>query len=264
MSVIDEIFSEYKRMRQGDLDSKASLRALRIYIEPLPRKDKEELASRLRDWERHQGRDPEPEPRAPSRSPSSVIRPLKGSPAAGKQLHDDTWVECQNCGAKNRAEDVFCYACGHMLENAKDALSTKHFASATDELFSNDYFGPDSVLILDLRDQESHIALRPQTRSQELVLGRSTQNTAMRPDVDLSRAQAEELGVSRLHLSLTYDRESNTLQISDLGSSNGTFVNGQKLHPKELRILRHGDDLRLARLAMRVRYQHPGEEIQSE
>ncbi len=248
-------------MRQGGLEAKACLRALRNHIEPLSRTDKEDLASRLRDWERHQERAPEPEPRAPSRS-SSVIRPLK-SDASAAQRQDNTWVECQNCGAKNRAEDVFCYACGHMLENAKDALSTKHFASATDELFSNDYFGPDSVLLLHLRDQENHIALRPQTRSQELVLGRSTQNTAMRPDVDLSRAQAEELGVSRLHLSLTYDHESNTIQISDLGSSNGTFVNGQKLHPKELRILRNGDDLRLGRLAMRVRYQHPGEEIQS-
>jgi hypothetical protein len=261
MSVIDEIFNEYRRMRQGDLDSKASLRALRIYIEPLPRDDKEELASRLRAWERDQSQQPEPEPRAPRRS-SSVIKPLKSSPRAANR-DDSTWVECQNCSARNRMEDVFCYACGHMLADVKDAMSTRHFASATDELFNKDYFGPDSVLVLQLRDQEKRIALRPQTRSQELVLGRSTQNNAMRPDVDLSRVNAEELGVSRLHLSLSYDPESNTIQIADLGSSNGTFVNGQKLHPKEVRILRHGDDLRLARLPMRVRYQHPGEEISS-
>jgi hypothetical protein len=261
MSVIDEIFSEYRRMRQGDLDSKASLRALRIYIEPLPRSDKEELASRLRAWEENQTREPEPEPRAPRRT-SSVIKPLKKLPKAG-DTEDGTWVECQNCSARNRIEDVFCYACGHMLEGAKDAMSTRHFASATDELFNEEYFGLDSVLVLQLRDDETRIALRPQTRTQELVLGRSTQNSVMYPDVDLTRVNAEELGVSRLHLSLAYDSESNTIQISDLGSSNGTFVNGQKLHPKEVRILRHGDDLRLARLPMRVQYQHPGEEIKS-
>jgi pSer/pThr/pTyr-binding forkhead associated (FHA) protein len=37
-----------------------------------------------------------------------------------------------------------------------------------------------------------------------------------------------------------------------MNSANGTFVNGQRLHPQEVRVLRHGDELRLGRMVFQT------------
>ena len=62
--------------------------------------------------------------------------------------------------------------------------------------------------------------------------------------------------VSRRHARIFHEYD--LYRIEDLGSSNGTFINGQRLMPKEVRALRHGDELRLGRLVMMVSFRHPG------
>jgi len=47
------------------------------------------------------------------------------------------------------------------------------------------------------------------------------------------------------------------VQAFDLGSANGSFLNGQRLYPNEKRIVRDSDELRLGRLVMRVRFARP-------
>lgn len=301
MGVIEDIFVEYVRMRNNGLDTKEALRALRSYVEPLPKMEKEHLAQQLRAWEKERlasGSQPAtnpplpPSPQQYTPPPSSGgysnipdpplpppasggIKPLKPTrnpsdysafeppaiPPATQQTDAVGWVECPNCKTKNRADDIFCYSCGHMLERAAGLFDTRTFADATERIYSDDYFGHDSALALTVRDTEIVYELRPQRRNHELVVGRSGGNTAMVPDVDLANANGAQLGVSRLHLAIIYDNEAQALQVYDLGSSNGSYVNGQKLNPREKRILRNGDELRLGRLVMRVRYYHPGEEI---
>ena len=46
-----DVLVEYTRMRDNGLDSKATLHALRPYIEPLPESHKVKLAQYLRQWE---------------------------------------------------------------------------------------------------------------------------------------------------------------------------------------------------------------------
>jgi hypothetical protein len=257
-SLIQEIFSEYAQMRENGLDAQEALRALRVYVEPLTKAEKEQLAQSLRAWER--SRSSQPQPVSDKTPPPPAIKPLpKLSPKPGDQ--QVAWVECRHCGKKNRMNDVFCYSCGQILESAMNQFDTRTFAEATNRQYSDAYFGPDTVLVIDVRDASEALELRPQLRNHEMVIGRSTGNGAMSPDVDLSPMGAAELGVSRLHLALRYESSDNTIQIYDLGSANGSYVNGQKLHPKELRVLRHGDELRLGRLVLRVRYLHPGPEI---
>jgi pSer/pThr/pTyr-binding forkhead associated (FHA) protein len=53
-----------------------------------------------------------------------------------------------------------------------------------------------------------------------------------------------------LHLHVSYDARSHTICISDLGSANGTYINGQRLHPHEVRVLRDHDEMRLGKLVM--------------
>jgi hypothetical protein len=305
MSIIDEIFSEYVRMRDNGLETKEALRALKIFVDPLPRQDKETLAGQLRAWELRDSapgkpakaadadqssgkprlKSIKPPPPRPSEAPESSgkasgITRFEPDPNTEPKYEEVTyrpftpqdseaeaesvrWVACANCTKKNRANDIFCYACGQLLEGHTSSADTRTFASATGELFDGGYFGMDSVLMLILRDAKQVLELRPQLRGHELVVGRSSENSVMAPDVDLADANAAELGVSRLHMALRYTSNDQALQLYDLGSANGTFINGQRIHPKEIRVLRNGDELRLGRMVVRVRYLHPGEEITS-
>ncbi len=82
------------------------------------------------------------------------------------------------------------------------------------------------------------------------MLGRAVED--VQPDVDLTPFQAAELGVSRRHVKLT--RQSATIMVQDLGSVNGTFLNGQKLLPYQPRVLRNEDELRLGHMTLRVSF----------
>ena len=86
-----------------------------------------------------------------------------------------------------------------------------------------------------------------------LVLGRQTPET-LGPLVDFTEFGAFEHGVSRQHAVLrrTSDRY---LLIKDLGSKNGTFINGRRLEPLQRYLLDHGDRLQLGGLALRVSFQ---------
>jgi len=262
MGEINEIFSEYARMRENGLDAKSTLHALRAYIEPLSKQEKEALALQVRGWEKNASEKSQPRPipsiNPPTTPKKSVIRKIGDADAAPK---DAAWVTCPNCGKTNQKHEVFCYSCGQLLEPARGAFDTKHFADTDPALVSEEFYGPESVLMLRLRGSAVNFESRPQLREHELFIGRGTVGSAMTPDVDLENHNGGELGVSRLHVSLKYDGEHNTIQIADLGSANGTFINGQRLHPKELRILRHGDELRLGKLILKVSFRHPGKAL---
>lgn len=255
MSAIDDIFKEYTRMREHGLEVQEALRALRVYVEPLGSDTREALATYLRAWEKER-----------LTKPQRPIAPIKQihEPLPEPGTSEFIWLECPNCGKKNRAKEVFCYHCGQILQQVAGKFDTKQFKSATNELFSDDYFGTDSVMLLTPRNSFSSYELRPQLRSRELVLGRVGENNEMRPDIDLSSLGADEQGVSRLHLAIVYVAEGNCLQAYDLGSANGSFLNGQKLHPNERRTIRHADEIRLGRLSLKVKFLHPGELVKND
>ena len=84
----------------------------------------------------------------------------------------------------------------------------------------------------------------------EFTLGRSAEGQPIVPDVDLSPYKAYANGVSRLHavLKLILER----FFIMDLGSSNGTYLNGSRLPPYVETPLAHGDVVFLGKLKMQV------------
>jgi len=67
----------------------------------------------------------------------------------------------------------------------------------------------------------------------------------MRPEVDLS-SFGGEAGVSRRHAQIT--RGEGQVLVEDLGSSNGTFLNGVRLQPGLQHPLQHQDELRFGSL----------------
>lgn len=84
-----------------------------------------------------------------------------------------------------------------------------------------------------------------------LILGRG--DPTQHPDcIDLAPHRAQEHGVSRRHASLK--RQGQRLLITDLKSSNGTYVSGQRLSPYRPVTLAHGDEIILGSLHLMVTF----------
>lgn len=92
-----------------------------------------------------------------------------------------------------------------------------------------------------LREKNATIDLPDLTPDKkELIIGRTRGSQAV--DVDLGPYDAGEAGVSRHHARLT--KQGLVWLVSDLSSTNGTFVNGVKLISGLPVSLKHGDELR--------------------
>jgi hypothetical protein len=84
----------------------------------------------------------------------------------------------------------------------------------------------------------------------EFILGRNDHLSAVRPDIDLSPLGAAERGVSRRHARLAL--KEHQLYVTDLESSNGTILRGERLRPYSPVVVQRGDELILGRLALQI------------
>lgn len=82
--------------------------------------------------------------------------------------------------------------------------------------------------------------------SEETLIGRSDPVDQIEPDVDLSYCGGFEQGVSRRHAVITFHEDGYTLE--DLGSTNGTVVNREKVVPGSPVTLVEGDVIHLGRM----------------
>jgi hypothetical protein len=89
----------------------------------------------------------------------------------------------------------------------------------------------------------------------EFTLGRVSEAQPIMPDIDLTPYQAYANGVSRLHAVLK--REGKRVFVMDLGSSNGTYLNGKRLAPNVDQTLNHGDMLSLGKLKIQILLKNP-------
>jgi pSer/pThr/pTyr-binding forkhead associated (FHA) protein len=84
----------------------------------------------------------------------------------------------------------------------------------------------------------------------EFTLGRSAEGQPIVPDVDLTSYNAYANGVSRLHAAIKL--VNNRIVVVDLGSSNGTYLNGIRLSPYIETPVSHGDLIYLGKLKIEV------------
>jgi len=90
----------------------------------------------------------------------------------------------------------------------------------------------------------------PLTGRNEFTLGRISEGQPIMPDVDLSPYQAYASGVSRLHA--VVKRDGPRVILMDLGSANGTYINGKRLTTNVEQVLNHGDIVALGKLKIQV------------
>jgi pSer/pThr/pTyr-binding forkhead associated (FHA) protein len=84
----------------------------------------------------------------------------------------------------------------------------------------------------------------------EVHIGRLDAAHGIFPDLDLSPDGGLEGGVSRHHCKV-HQRGSAYL-VEDVGSANGTFLDGQRLTPYLPHVLKDGDELQLGRIKLKV------------
>ncbi len=80
----------------------------------------------------------------------------------------------------------------------------------------------------------------------ELVVGRAHKTVA--PDIDLAPYGGSQAGVSRRHGRLI--RQGSHWMAEDLGSRNGTFINGIRLEPNQPKALMEGDLIRFGKVEL--------------
>ena len=90
----------------------------------------------------------------------------------------------------------------------------------------------------------------PFSEQTEFTLGRLSDNQPIEPDVDLSIYKAFDNGVSRLHAVIRHNIGDAVLL--DLGSSNGSYINGIRIMPNIEHPLHHGDIVALGKLKIQV------------
>ncbi|MBI1279694.1 MAG: FHA domain-containing protein [Anaerolineaceae bacterium] len=140
---------------------------------------------------------------------------------------------CQQCGQENAEGYTVCVKCG-----SASPLSAPQSQPAQQVSYAIKFL---------VEGEELPLSLIP---SQRAIMGRQAPFMLQLPDVDLTSYSAAEHGISRVHAVIDCSRTG--LQITDLDSRNGTFVNGEKLYPYNAHVLRHGDTLRLGSMSLEV------------
>jgi pSer/pThr/pTyr-binding forkhead associated (FHA) protein len=166
-------------------------------------------------------------------------------------------ILCPNCHHQEITGALFCSECGAQLVTT-DRIATQSIRrQPSDFLSSLENSGQsssqtstsavDAVVSLYLVDSGQILHLAGRT---EFTLGRVAEGQPILPDVDLSPYEAYTQGVSRLHSCLKIINQ--RVVITDLGSSNGTRVNGQKIMPHIDYPLNHGDVVALGKLKVQI------------
>lgn len=85
----------------------------------------------------------------------------------------------------------------------------------------------------------------------EILIGRGDPSRGLQPEVMLDDDEAVAAGVSRLHAKIFC--EDNEYYITDLNSTNHTYLNDTQLDPKKPYKLRDSDAIRLGKYLLRLR-----------
>ncbi len=160
---------------------------------------------------------------------------------------------CPYCAQPNREGVLFCEECGQPFIGPQAILATSQLIHEEQGglrgrvTWGTARFDRQAVVVVRIRDVREPLTLVPKD---EIVLGRSDAHSHIVPDVDMAPFGAAEQGVSRRHAAIR--RGEDTLTLVDLGSTNGTHLNGQRLIPHQPRVLRDGDEIRLGKLVCHI------------
>jgi hypothetical protein len=164
-------------------------------------------------------------------------------------------ITCSVCRNRELEGELFCSECGARLAQSwPNPASTAAFADTSRIR--------ESVRIpaaTPSRLRSGQIALSINGIAQpvllegrpEYVLGREGHEQVV-PDLNLNPYGARDKGVSRVHAALRRDHA--RLLLIDLGSTNGTRLNGKPLPAHQPTQVENGDEIRLGKLVMTINF----------
>lgn len=173
----------------------------------------------------------------------------------GENKLDMSGKFCPVCKNKNDLEAIVCIHCGASLEpHLNDSAATKTTEVQIEgvgkfgELLVDEALIPAGGIAIYVEGTSSPIF---SSSNNEFVIGRKVGETS---DVllDLSVLGGYHLGLSRRHA--TIRRAAQGYEVIDLSSSNGTWLNNERLIPNKPYRMASGSQLRLARMKLYVMY----------
>ncbi|WP_298819139.1 FHA domain-containing protein [Chloroflexus sp.] len=166
-------------------------------------------------------------------------------------------IICSHCQAQQLEGTIFCTVCGASLLSARSQRQTTASLNRAAEVAqqiedevtilpapTHEVAGPALALVVISSGRRIELPVAP-----ELIIGRKDQQRNFFPDVDFSLDGGYDAGVSRRHARIIC--ENGSYAIEDLGSSNGTFLNRQRVPPSQPMPLRHGDEVQFGMLLVR-------------
>lgn len=173
-------------------------------------------------------------------------------------------IQCPKCKAMHPLNTLFCSECGEYL--GEDSRSTEAFnlgkSNKLNGLREKPPTGQEPMApegqgapvsfgqpILTLIIGQQGLRLTVPMRN-EILLGRQDPANNNYPEVDLADYGAAAQGVSRRHARIIYQQPNVTIE--DLGSVNGSFLNGKPLSPFLAQALKSGDIIQLGKMSIKV------------
>ena len=179
----------------------------------------------------------------------------------------DPGIICPACKMKNESGAILCTYCNTPLGNnpqktlllRKTEGITGTLPDILDDVLDAPSYRPERYMDFEIPAKGIiliHLETgQPLTIQQKkaFILGRASDGIKTRePLVDLTDYHAMDYGISRIHALIR--RASDGYELIDLDSTNGTWIENQRLVPQEPALIQSGDRIRLGRLHMLVFY----------
>ena len=157
---------------------------------------------------------------------------------------------CPVCGAAAMNGDAFCEECGAALSAPAPAATPVTPTGAAG--IGAAPAAPRTVCAQILIGSGQSVEL---VGKSSYLIGRADQVSGIYPDVDTTRSDGDAAGVSRRHAEIV--QQSDQWFLQDLNSTNGTYVNNQRVAPHSRQALHSGDQIRLGKWAATFQVNSP-------
>ncbi len=188
---------------------------------------------------------------------------------SGNIESNESTIQCSVCGHINRAGTLVCENCGTLLNLRRESRrATRDLRDGEEELSEAEKeavaqpddgekirgaeYNQGQAIHLRIDESKYPLVIAPEMLKKEIVIGRRDPITEKVPEVDLDRYAGYRMGVSRRHavINLTGDQ----LMLMDMGSSNGTFVNGKRLRARQPEPILDNDLVRFGQIIVTVKF----------
>lgn len=165
-------------------------------------------------------------------------------------------IICPNCQTPQLEGSIFCSECGATViaSHAQQVAMQRPLAgsvAAPNPGAEHLPVAPAAPLAFVVSNSGRRIEVH--NTDAPVLIGRRDDARGIYPGVDLGAEGGYEAGVSRKHATIVFRQD--TCYVEDLGSANGTFINGRQIAPQTPVPVAHGDELRCGMLVLRIELQ---------